>query len=200
MAEHHIRHFSSVWLQEQARQARVLAGWEPRGAGGGGTTRMVPPGSRHTQANSGARKLTQVRLGWSPQWKTSFYAKRGPGPGWGWAAASFPMVCLGLLCSTPLMKGKSPRYPVAGLPMPCGRARYGWTRGFQQSEELQQRPTLDHTTQGWFLWEDPDPHQLPCTLQTGSVTLTASRSSLYPTSLLYSSPSGFATEYRNEAG
>lgn len=50
---------------------------------------------------------------------------------------------------------------------------------FSARQEIQQRPTLDHTTQSWFLWEDPDPHRLPCTLQTGSVTLTASRSSLY---------------------
>lgn len=96
--------------------------------------------------------------------------------------------------------------------MPCGRAVYGQTRGFQQSGGPAKRPSvtgasaetnqgiLGHTTQGWFFWEDLDPHWLLCTLQRGSVTLTESRSSLYTTPVLYYSPSGFTTEYRNDEG
>lgn len=84
--------------------------------------------------HSGDRKQAQVRLDWSPQWKTSFWAKRGPGhgSGWGRTAASFPVVCLGF-SAPPTHKGEF-------IPPPCGRTpdalwqdQYGQTRGFQQS-------------------------------------------------------------------
>lgn len=106
-------------LAPSAGQAGKGAGREPQGGVGVGQqewSRLAAGTPRPTHSGDG--KQAQVRLGWSPQWKTSLWAKRGlgpgPGPGWGWTAASFPVVCLSLLCSTPLTKGKSSHYPGAG--------------------------------------------------------------------------------------
>lgn len=41
-----------------------------------------------------------------------------------------------------LRKGNSSHYPVAGPLMPCGRAGYGQTKGFQQSGGPAKRPSM----------------------------------------------------------
>lgn len=148
---------------------------------------------------------TQVRLGWGHQWKTSFWAKRGPGPGpgWGQTAASFPLVCLCRLCSTLLTEMMSSSHCPAAGP---GADRQGapsrveaqshtglcWTGASAETNQ----GALGYPTPGWLSWEDPQLQRLPCTLQRGSLILTEREPSFHTAPLLYHSPSVFAAEYR----
>lgn len=58
LAEHHIRHFSPVWLQEQARQTRVLGGslWVQEEGGQQEWSRLAAGTPRPTQVLGNFRR------------------------------------------------------------------------------------------------------------------------------------------------
>lgn len=76
---------SPAWL----RADKVLRGQASRGEGTAGTVHTFPgkAGAAHPGPSLGDGKRAQVRL----QWKTSFWAKRGPGPRaeGGWVESNF---------------------------------------------------------------------------------------------------------------